>query len=109
MVTAIRGRRRAATLRAPEAGILPPAYRVGEARRKPPAWPVLGSCRPTDAEMASAHYERQDVLRDAYRALDEALYTEAEEPPEVWTLIEWGAVGFIIACIIGAAVVVMRW
>lgn len=59
--------------------------------------------------MASAHYERQSVMRDAWRALDEALWTEAEEPPEVWSLAEWAAVAFIIACLVGAAVVVARW
>ena len=88
-------------------GVGPPAPAVVEVT--PPSAYTLGARRPTDGELASAHYATHDRLRAAWRAVDATLWTEAEEEDEVWTLAEWFAVGFILACIVCAAVVVARW
>lgn len=50
--------------------------------------------------MASAHYETKARLRDAWRALDGALWSEATEPEEQWSLVQWAAVGFLLASIV---------
>ena len=97
MAMAVR-RRGVAAPRASEAEALPPVYALAGGER-----------RPTDGELARAHYATHDRLRAAWRAVDAALWTEAEEEDEVWTLAEWFAVGFILACIVCAAVVVARW